>query len=306
MADSWLWQGFSAQWQYNHRLNRLGSAVVNGEDAAHSAASGTGPDAARIATCAVQVSRETTAFHTGEVTLRFQGPESVLHTATQTVFVPDAALGVWSNAEAVLQGFDTYAAASADKPQQLSFEVGEARHVSGGWSFPVNARWMGACTTAECSGDGTTDQTLKVYYALIASNDTLRLSTDAYAHQQTWTKKEKPMASQAALVGTQGIQRVSLTLSDEMHWLGYETRIDDHTLSMGFENWKPGMKWAHPLWSLFSFRQAGSARTEVQTVELAVKTTGQTCIETERPWPGRGRSADSQNATDRTSLSATR
>ncbi|MFP4394639.1 MAG: hypothetical protein ACLFTI_05180 [Anaerolineales bacterium] len=77
-AEATIWQGFHHAWEYNHRLNRLGSYVrmtpdpnePNGERppavVGHTAASGTGGDTAHFAEYVTCVQADGVAFQAGE------------------------------------------------------------------------------------------------------------------------------------------------------------------------------------------------------------------------------------------------
>ncbi len=63
LSRAGIWQGFRHAWEYNHRLNRFGSYVLNlkGPDGAartvagHTSASGTGNDTAHFSEFVTQV-----------------------------------------------------------------------------------------------------------------------------------------------------------------------------------------------------------------------------------------------------------
>lgn len=307
MGDIWLWQGIDATWRYNHRMNRLGSAV-DGDVVRQSAASGTGPDRATIRTPVAHVNGDFRELANGHVTLRLQGAEGERLTAETTVFVPDSAGTAF--AEPVLQGFDTYARASADKPMHLSFSVGDAVRAPGGWNFPVRAEWQGQCTSAECTDDGSrTDQAIDIYYSVLGSSTDLRLSRGTHSADVAWSDRDPgaPQRETLADGGVRALKGMSLTLSDEMHWLSYESTVGSE-LTLGFGNWRRGMKLAHPFESLFAYRQAGSATLSADVVDLRIPgaTVSTDTVEASQRWRGWGRTAVDPAAQVTTPLPAQR
>ena len=64
-----IWQGYRHAWQYNHRVNRFGSYVEDGDSAiatvTHTAASGTGGDYADFIDYVTPIAAEGVAFQSG-------------------------------------------------------------------------------------------------------------------------------------------------------------------------------------------------------------------------------------------------
>ncbi|MEM7036562.1 MAG: hypothetical protein AAF570_06230, partial [Bacteroidota bacterium] len=121
-----LWNGFSQQWGYNHRLNRIGNYVLNdaekGTDCqgemVHTAASGSGADSAAYAGYYSAVFAHGVDFSQQSVFLELMGKEKEEITATYEGSFFQADIGKKDmGAEVVMNGFDlrTPTGVKADK-----------------------------------------------------------------------------------------------------------------------------------------------------------------------------------------------
>ena len=77
-----IWQGFSHQWGYNHRINRLGDWVENVSEGdscivkgTHTAASGSGADIATFAQYFTTVHSDLVETRSGVATFNLSGKE---------------------------------------------------------------------------------------------------------------------------------------------------------------------------------------------------------------------------------------
>lgn len=175
----YIWHGFSHQWGYNHRVNRLGSFIETptlGDSSkpsiVHTAASGSGSDVARFQTFYQTVEPSNIVSKTGVVQFRFQGKEwQKFHLSQKVVidlpkesFLPaqSGSIKVPMNGEALLNGFDLHPAngVKADKFVVFGISIGNAQlsqsdSLNPGKSsyrliFDIVAEFQFACTTPEC------------------------------------------------------------------------------------------------------------------------------------------------------------
>ena len=80
-----FWQGFSQDWTYNHRLNRMADYVTEKDNAfllCHAGASGTGADSGRFVQHYTMVETPEAQFYTGSVEIKFEGKEGDPETQT--------------------------------------------------------------------------------------------------------------------------------------------------------------------------------------------------------------------------------
>jgi len=133
-ARAALWQGFHHAWEYNHRLNRFGSYVRthrNGPSptrlvVGHTAASGTGNDMAHFAEFVTDVSSARgVAFQSGVVEVTAECQRGDLTPFIVRVDDLDLAPELHNRDvyTVVLNGFDLYAAAHAEKLVTFDLEI---------------------------------------------------------------------------------------------------------------------------------------------------------------------------------------
>ncbi len=91
-----LWRGFTHEWSYNHRLNRLGSYIENPLDftgfpftatLCHTSATGLGPDVGTFSGYYSYLAANGVSIQTGKKEIRFSGNLGDMHTASFEVLV---------------------------------------------------------------------------------------------------------------------------------------------------------------------------------------------------------------------------
>lgn len=162
-----IWRGFDHEWQYNHRVNRLGSYATPADDAGpgidrwtvgHTAASGSGPDTATFSDYYTSLAAVGVWVTTATVRLDFDGPDTVqiIDTAAPSVPLPDEMRDRDAYA-AVLNGFDLVSVGDADK--LIEFQLGidsQPTDGSGGTAdVELSGRIKADCSTVECDDDRT-------------------------------------------------------------------------------------------------------------------------------------------------------
>lgn len=155
-----IWQGFRHAWEYNHRLNRLGSYVRStdgaGDVAGHTAASGTGGDTAHFSEFVTRVRSNTdrVGFQTGLGKVRVECPRAV--TVTFRIKVDELplepALVGRDRYTVLINGFDLYAERHADKLVSFDVEVTDPVVYANGtrMRFDILGNLRFDCRTAEC------------------------------------------------------------------------------------------------------------------------------------------------------------
>jgi hypothetical protein len=158
-----IWQGFHHAWTYNHRLNRLGSYVLQPQAlpgcdqplAVHTAASGTGGDSADFAEYATWIANaEGVAFQAGmaEVVVECQrgDPEPFVIRVEDLPLAPE--LRDRDVMTVVINGFDLIASEHAEKLLTLDLEVNDPVVVDGGEQarFQIFGNLCLDCRSSEC------------------------------------------------------------------------------------------------------------------------------------------------------------
>ena len=156
-----LWQGFHHTWEYNHRLNRIGSYVRPGSEngretdlVGHTAASGTGGDVAHFSEYVTPVEASGVSFQAGAGETTLECPRAV--TTPFRIRLDDLTLPPHLvNRETytvLLNGFDLCAQRHADKLIALDLEVTDPTVYAEGTKmrFNILGELCFDCRTAEC------------------------------------------------------------------------------------------------------------------------------------------------------------
>jgi len=156
-----IWQGFHHAWEYNHRLNRLGSYVGTRSGShqphtivGHTAASGTGGDMAQFSEFVTGVEADGVAFQAGQAETRVECPRAV--TAPFHIKIDELALETQMKGKqtvtVLINGFDLYAERHADKLIAFDLEITDPIIYEGGTKvrFNILGHLCFDCRTAEC------------------------------------------------------------------------------------------------------------------------------------------------------------
>lgn len=153
---AYLWQGFEHHWGYNHRLNRLGDALLveNGDKWTwqHTAASGSGADMGQFHSYRARIDKQDMAWTSGTIRLALKGGEMEELEANKRVAVPLPA--DWKGKPAAfLNGFDfqTAAQTDADKLVRLAFGIDTAWVGGDSLYLSLFARATLSCSSPECA-----------------------------------------------------------------------------------------------------------------------------------------------------------
>ncbi|GAB4586252.1 hypothetical protein [Nocardia sp. IFM 10818] len=168
-----LWNGGSATWRYNHRVNRLGDFVdgrqCDGRECSarviRSGASGSGPDTMSATTAVTAVSAPGVRSASGSVTMRLTGARGSILEASGVLSVPEPSPRAGTGRTALLNGYDLLSLGDAAKPGMIEFGLGDPQYDAraGAYAVPVTARLQLFCTSAECLPDQPVDYRLTVY-----------------------------------------------------------------------------------------------------------------------------------------------
>jgi hypothetical protein len=195
VATGVVWQGFHHRWEYNHRLNRLGSYVRRRGDGwvvGHTAASGSGGDTAHFEDRYTAVRAPGVRFRPGTVSIPVDGSEaSRLPFSFGGEFTLDTPIGDGEAWTVVLNGFDIKAQADADKLIHFDVAVTDRRVSADGSSvaFTIDGSFEGACRTPECETfDDRADYEIDVHYLLVrGDDDALTIDgTDRVTNRYEW------------------------------------------------------------------------------------------------------------------------
>ncbi len=155
-----LWQGFRHGWQFNHRVNRMGSFVKHkrAKDGlwracvVHAAASGSAPDKAGFTTFFTTIKATGVCFQAGCCELLISTVEEKLVPINASVTVELAPELLDKDVRTVvLNGFDLHAAGDADKLMTLVLEVTDPEAGDGtSIEFKIRGGFRVDCSSPEC------------------------------------------------------------------------------------------------------------------------------------------------------------
>ncbi|MBI2567648.1 MAG: hypothetical protein HYV63_11505 [Candidatus Schekmanbacteria bacterium] len=190
-----LWQGFRHDWQYNHRINRLGDYLTMTCAAStcdglvnHTADTGTGADTGTYYSHFAAITSEYAAFQTGSRKVDLLTTEGSYISGTTRVSVLAAAdMDGRDRYVALLNGFDLDSVKEAKQLDYLRIELANLAYSAGYLTFDVNWGFKVDCDTPECSGSSAVDYDLRVYYLLVAGDENeLRFKNATAQHSYAW------------------------------------------------------------------------------------------------------------------------
>lgn len=173
-----FWQGFSQDWTYNHRINRMTDYVTQKDNAfllCHAGASGTGADSGRFVQHYTTLETPKAQFYTGFIELKFEGKEGDAETQAkiEKITLP-AALQGKKQYYVVLNGFDLLSIEKADKFIEFGYSVDPQPKITDGKTAALSfkADLKVDCRSPECEMfKHIYSYSLKLYYTLIAADD---------------------------------------------------------------------------------------------------------------------------------------
>ena len=224
---SYVWNGFSVDWTYNHRINRLGS-VLTQDSLWHSAATGIGKDSCHLTSFFTKI------LPTNKLGVYYQQHKLVLFTKeknrlyfSQSWTIPvNEDLAEGTQAIVLLNGFDLYSNKQADKVQELEIKVnllGMNYHQKQ-ITYSLEINFLANCGTLECEKfSNAVDYTCLVEVLILVADD---LKQDILTLKQglEWTSEtvsNKPKIQEKTIEGEWnvfGINRLHLNL-DRDHWM---------------------------------------------------------------------------------------
>lgn len=295
-----IWRGFSHNWTYNHRINRLGDYVQynNGKPlSCHTAASGMGADSAFFTSHYSSITSQNTYFKEGVVNIKIYGKEKQLLTKNVEIALPASEeLKNQDQYITLLNGFDLQAIGHADKVQLLRIAIEDAYYASAvnEVRFNVKVSIVVNCQSFECSRfNQQTTYDLNIYYLMLTGErNYLSATPKTVTENYPWDNKNEyqPIDKKQEMTGnreyvfpkaTFGIKSLALTL-DDAHWMvqtNYNVTPIDYKAEDGrasfktnvfFKEWQQGMKKmsAMPQHSKFSSKKKGWAVLDMGLVLL--------------------------------------
>lgn len=277
-----LWRGFWHKWTYNHRLNRLGDAIINQQlinnnnthqaTLFHAGATGTGSDIG-ISESHYTYLNLPANIHVQHATITFNisGKEGEMQQETQKQLI--TALPILKNQEqyvAVINGFDIVSEKKADKLQVIDISIGTPEYLPATQQIQtnINLALLLKCGSIECSQfSNRVNYTVTIQYVIFAAPTAWLHATEKNtAVLQQWDTEIDPAKQQnSTLCHLQGIpssefenaalgfKSIRFYLNRD-HWITawksaiypqkYEpkTGVFDYTLDLFFQQWENDMK----------------------------------------------------------------
>lgn len=324
-----IWQGYSHQWTYNHRCNRLGDYVkhVEGNPVhVHASATGTGPDSTYYNADVVTVQANDIWFKEGEIETHITGKNKELHTKDLIIAIPlTDSLRFTNQYNIFLNGFDLKAESAADKVQLMRIDIDDPKaYVANNILYcPVHIALVFNCQSLECDLTSTHfAYNLKVHYMLLAwKDDAAKASTEIFTNTYAWNQKDEIFndATNETLIGVNspvyknafvGIRSFSLALDKAMWLLEFNNKIIpgeynpatgsmNLQMQMSFKEWRANMQKSDvSKYSEFSFSRSGWAMVmmEAELMQFHRGATRRNNVTGAMYWQGKGAKPDIDQA----------
>jgi hypothetical protein len=302
-----LWRGFTHEWSYNHRLNRLGSYIENPLDftgfpftatLCHTSATGLGPDVGTFSGYYSYLAANGVSIQTGKKEIRFSGNLGDMHTASFEVLV-DAKKDytIADQHTVVINGFDILSERRSDKLQMFRLSVTEGNYIpaTGQIRFTIDAAFLVRCQSIECSVlSDKFEYTITIAYLIFSASAQHLFASEQSSHRvYNWDKHAETQGALATENNIQGIgnnlypsaalafKSINITL-DRPHWfISWHSAINPirydalqgsyrYELDLLFKQWKSDMKKGSvfPSKSKFSIKRNGWAAIDGTVVML--------------------------------------
>ncbi|MFM2375266.1 MAG: hypothetical protein RLZZ165_363 [Bacteroidota bacterium] len=251
-----IWNGFVQEWQYPHRMERMGDWVaVSGNlgeckaRLSHAAAGGYGADQADFTQYYTWIQTSLVDFREGVTSLSLAGKEGmyIAVVAEEAVDFPPEKKDEGSEFEVLLNGFDLCAAqgAEADNVHALDMEIDSVWRTPSDsrLHFRVRAAVRLSCSSRECEMlNSVVEYNLRIHWIALKGQGFHSLRS-TYGSSRSWGRADTaaPLPiPKVALLGDghypracAGITGLHLQLDREQHLLGWESRIQPITYRDG-------------------------------------------------------------------------
>ncbi len=218
-----IWNGFSIDWTYNHRVNRLGS-YVQGQEVYTTGATGLGRDSCRFETFYSTLEAE---LKTQEVKKRIVLIGEEHERINKRLMVSFPLTGEDNKIyKAVLNGFDLLSVGKADKLHDLTVRIAD-QHLSADsnrWELSVDVSLLVNCTTPECEiFNQEVHYQLDLFFLLLELDADTPLEAIYPSHRFDWFDEDKRVRNALFLQTRKGynqaaIQGFEIAL-DRDHWI---------------------------------------------------------------------------------------
>jgi hypothetical protein len=328
-----VWQGFQQNWGYNHRLNRMGDYVdnINTEtdppevDLVHTAATGIGMDTCSIEAYYTYLKARNIGVSTGDISMQLIGFKGVPIKVSEEISIPVAAdFDKTSKLEVLLNGFDIYSNAAAQKLQSFSIVLTDPVYIDSSREvrFTANVEVTLDCRSLECPKfNPKVDYRMHVFYLLLANKD-MKVSHHNYQQASVWDKKEelevtsvkdtlKGIAGNLYPAAVAGFKELLVHLDNE-HWMldwqsylepiKYDSKSGQYIVARNllFKQWAEKMKKSSEkkYESVFAERRPGAAAFagKLSLIQFKDACTQQGQVSGNIKWRGKNLSPDQPNA----------
>lgn len=278
-ADFYVWKGFSLQWGYNHRLNRLGNYIEQGkgEDAKGNFhfASGLGADTGHYESYYSRVQSDEIQAQQEKISFVLSGKEGKQDIAQRILKFSE---GKKDQGVLFINGFDYYSLdQSSDKLVDFKIEINKIKK----GKFKLQAKSTMACASLECPffKNGYKYQLdIYVLYLKIPQRNIIDQETHSTFNQYKWNLRKEPSCSSQVVQSDlnpyqsiQGFTSFSFSLSKQRHFMAWQNYIDhdgkDYEVRQCLYQWQKGIKKGH----LLSMKRSGvlKASSEFNIIQVS-------------------------------------
>jgi len=176
-----IWQGFSHEWTYNHRINRLGDFVRQMNDSVytvnHTSATGIGKDSTAFASHYLVAKSNDKIFQNIDTSI-------IAVFKKNNTFKAKIILPRNNNETLILNGFDIAAINEAYKFGKYAVKINEKRN------FEVEIELKLTCNSPECNKRAAVvNYKLDLFFIKIKTNQKWQTCTDSVSHHAYHEKK---------------------------------------------------------------------------------------------------------------------
>lgn len=225
----YIWNGFSLNWTYNHRINRLGS-FVNDTAVINTAATGVGSDFATFETYFTKVKTSHVKPFFYDINFNLNGKEAALirFEKEYTIALPLTDISKYLKYELLFNGFDIYSGKNADKVQlfEVNIENCNLNIEKKEFKFTLNAKLSASCKSIECQKfENKVDYTCKVQLLLLLGDSTFASQVIETTNDFDWSRKNTfdntqkiETESADSIYNAIGFRNIRLNLN-KAHWM---------------------------------------------------------------------------------------
>jgi hypothetical protein len=259
-----IWQGFSHEWTYNHRINRLGDFVKKINDSIytinHTSATGIGKDSTYFDSYYLFAKSNEKIFQSIDTTV-------IAVFKKNNTYKAKLVLPRNNNESLIINGFDITAMQQAYKFGKCFIKINEKRN------FEIDIELRLTCNTIECNKKNNVVQyKLDLFFLKIKQNSKWQTCTDSVMHSAYYEKKilRKPSKVYFNNIEWLAIKGFHIEFDNENWVQKWNMNIQKNTVQLAFAPFEINMKKnaAFPSRAALTKYISGNSTIKVQLLQI--------------------------------------